>query len=89
MSTFDAAESRLGAALARLEAVLGEGGVPPVGGSTGHAAGDGGGLRVECERLSEALDKAQRENQDLRKAATGMADKLDTSIHQLDLILED
>ena len=89
MSDFDTAESRLDAALSRLEAALAKTGGRPAKGAATVSAGDHTALRDECERLSKALSEAEADNKDLKKAATGLAAKLDSSIHELDVILED
>jgi Domain of unknown function (DUF4164) len=45
-------------------------------------------LRSECDRLSEALSEAQRDNDVLRRVSTQVARRLDSSIAEIDRMLE-
>lgn len=45
-------------------------------------------LRGECDRLSAALSDAQRDNENLRRVSTQVAQRLDSSIAEIDRLLE-
>ncbi len=47
------------------------------------------GLRAECERLSEALKTAEREQEAMRDATEQATARLDSSIEQLDRMIEE
>jgi chromosome segregation ATPase len=45
-------------------------------------------LRGECDRLSAALSEARRDNDNLRRVSTQVARRLDSSIAEIDRLLE-
>lgn len=93
MSALQAAQRRLDQALAQLEAVLSR---PRSEADTSYAstlprvdlAPDVAALRDECGRLQTALETSQRENERLRALADDTALKLDSTIAELNMLLE-
>ncbi|WGF86565.1 DUF4164 family protein [Marinivivus vitaminiproducens] len=93
MSALQAAQRRLDQALARLEAALSR----PFGDTDSSGlshtprvdlAPDVAALRDECGRLQHALEASQRENERLRLLADDTALKLDSTIAELNMMLE-
>ena len=97
MSSLEAAQRRLEDALRRIEAAASRRATTDGGdGAPGtaflaerNALVEGvGQLRGECERLNEALDAAQRDNEALRRLNEEVARRLDGTIDELQQLLE-
>ena len=50
---------------------------------------DVGSLRAECERLGEALKNTKNEHDDIKTTTEHVADRLDSSIEELDRMIGD
>jgi hypothetical protein len=95
MSELEAAQRHLANALQRIQTALERG---PPGAAFPHADDAGvqrgdlarhvSALRGECDRLSAALSEAQRDNDNLRRVSTQVARRLDSSIAEIDRLLE-
>jgi chromosome segregation ATPase len=94
MAELEAAQRHLSNALQRLQTALER---RPSGTMGVHAqAGERrddlarhvGVLRSECDRLSAALSEAQRDNENLRRVSSQVAKRLDSSIAEIDRLLE-
>jgi Domain of unknown function (DUF4164) len=96
MSQLETAQRHLSRALRRLEAALerklaqpGNGAAAPGASGAEHAAltRDVAQLRDQCDRLSVALNEAQHDNRTLREVNDHVAQRLDSSIAELDRLL--
>jgi hypothetical protein len=93
MSSLEAASQRLETAVARLESMIGSGGVRRAGltGSEDQLAALGREvdlLGVECDSLRRALEAAETRNRRLSEATYEVADRLDHTIDELSVLVE-
>ncbi|MDH3659237.1 MAG: hypothetical protein OEU92_04270 [Alphaproteobacteria bacterium] len=99
MSALKLAEQHLNEALSRLEQVMAKrlaaadpdqaAVINRLTGERDALLRDVEGLRAECERLGVALNKAEREQDDIKATTEQVASRLDGSIEELDRMIGD
>jgi chromosome segregation ATPase len=94
MAELEAAQRHLSNALQRLQTALEHRSpgatdvLAQAGGQRDDLTRHVGVLRSECDRLSAALSEAQRDNENLRRVSIQVAKRLDSSIAEIDRLLE-
>lgn len=99
MSPLELAEQHLNEALSRLEQVMARrlaaadpdqaAVIDRLSGERDALLSDVESLRVECERLGEALKSTQHEHNDIKATTEQVANRLDSSIEELDRMIGD
>ncbi len=99
MSALEIAEQHLNEALARLEQVMARrlaaadpdqaAVIDRLSGERDTLLRDVENLRAECERLGEALKTTQSEHDDIKATTEKVANRLDSSIEELDRMIGD